>query len=223
MFSDGLRIFAMVVGLLATAGASGDEPQIARDTPRQSQTAGMYVAYANDPAASELFIDRGEIDLMPKLVDSLLGTISKLSKYPKPDTAPRISRISRAQIEQTICRGPCTLRAWYLPEEGIFLDESLRPETDLVHRSILLHELVHFVQDVNSEAASMDACHRWLYREQEAYELQNQYLALIGNRGDGYPLVVSNLNWLAANRRACKAWERGEQAFSVPSGDGASH
>jgi hypothetical protein len=68
-----------------------------------------------------------------------------------------------------------------MPEEGIFLDETLRPETNLYHRSILLHELVHYFQDRAGEYAQMSDCQRWFRREVDAYAVQNRYLGAIGH------------------------------------------
>ena len=147
---------------------------------------------------------------MPELVDALLNTIARLSNYSKPNTAPRVIRVSRAEIERTVCNGPCLIKAWHVPGVGIFLDDRLTPEINLVHRSILLHELVHFVQDTNGEGESMDECERWLQRETGAYRLQNQYLRQIGNISS-YHMAVANESWIAANRTTGEAWRLGQR------------
>jgi len=171
--------------------------------------AGMYASVQAPPSARLYrLIDRGEIDSMPQLVDSLLNTINAMSDYAKPSSTPPVTKVSRAEIERTICNGPCPVKAWHMPGEGIFMDDRLSPETDLVHRSILLHELVHYLQEINGEGASMDECDRWLYREREAYRLQNQYLGLIGN-STSYHLMVANESWIASNRSTCEIWRRG--------------
>jgi hypothetical protein len=170
---------------------------------------GAYTASVDSSDSARLYrmIDRSEIESMPELVDSLLDTIARMSNYRKPDIAPRVSKVSRAEIERTVCRGACPVKAYHLPEGGIFLDDNLNPETDLVHRSILLHELVHFLQEVNGQYASMDECGRWLEREREAYWLQNQYLSLIGD-SSSYRMMFANQSWIAANRTTCDVWRR---------------
>ena len=65
--------------------------------------------------------------------------------------------------------------------EGIILDESLHPETNMFDRSILLHELVHYIQDMSGYYGNADACNRWFHRELNAYEIQNRYLGAIGH------------------------------------------
>ena len=208
MFSNGLRIFAAAVGLVGTSALVNADPNALGDGAAVAPRAGMYTTVeSSESSRMSRLIDRSEVDSMPGLVDSLLDTIAKLSNYRKPDVTPRVSKVSRAEIERTICSGPCPVKAWHVPGEGIFLDDSLTPETDLVHRSILLHELVHFLQELNAEGASMDECDRWLHREREAYQLQNQYLALISN-SSSYHLMLANQSWIASNRNTCEAWRR---------------
>jgi hypothetical protein len=168
------------------------------------------------------FVDRGNIESMPQLIDSLLDTITRLSSYQRPATPPQVTRVSRAEIERSICNGPCMVKAWYLPDEGLFFDESLTPESNLIHRSILLHELVHFVQEANRAGARLDACHRWVQREQQAYELQAQYLALIGDQSE-FVQRVSLQSTLVAGRTVCRGFEhpanasaQARQVFTEP-------
>jgi hypothetical protein len=210
MFSHRLRAFAVAAGLFSVPALAAAQSMPPGDAPAAG------TAYGHGAHASQQFIERKDIQSMPELVDSLLGAITRLSNYHKPTTTPRVARIPRAEIEQTVCRRPCAAKAYYLPEEGIFLDESLSPETDLVHRSILFHELVHFVQEVNGEGELLDVCNRWLHRERQAYELQNRYLALVGD-ASSYLLMVSNQTWVASNRNVCRAWERAAAAQSAES------
>lgn len=205
MLSRGLLLFGLALGLLGAAGPAHAQ-SVSPDDGAHNPGATVSYGQGSHADATNDLIDRGDIESMPQLVDSLLQTIIGLTHYRKPGTAPRVTKVSRAQIEQTICNEPCAVKAWYLPEEGIFLDESLTPETNLIHRSILFHELVHWVQDVNGEAASLDPCHRWLQREQQAYELQYRYLALIGDNSN-FMQMVGNQSWLITNRTVCRGWD----------------
>jgi hypothetical protein len=209
MFSNGLRVFAVGVGLVAASVLVNAQTITHGDGALGAPKAGMYSTSVASSESSRMarLMDRSQIDSMPELVDSLLDTIARMSNYRKPDFTPRVSKVARAEIERTVCSGPCPVKAYHLPEAGIFIDDSLIPETDLVHRSILLHELVHFLQDVNGEGAGLDECGRWLQREREAYWLQNQYLALIGN-SSSYHMMVANQSWIAANRTTCDVWRR---------------
>jgi hypothetical protein len=212
MFSDRLVALGLACGLLGAAGAACAQ-SVAPDDPARRSTAD----YSQDAqsAATPVFIDRGQIESLPQLIDSLIDAITRLSSFRKPATMPRVTRVSRAEIERTICSGPCMVKAWYLPGEGIFFDESLTPETNLIHRSILLHELVHFVQEVNGDAAALDPCHRWVQREQQAYELQAQYLALIGD-DSGSMQRVSMQSTLVGSRTVCRGFDQPANASAPP-------
>jgi len=212
MFSNVFRVLAVAAGLAGSSVTANADPPLPSEGAPAAPNAGMY-ASVQAPQSARLYrlIDRSEIDSMPQLVDSLLSSITRMSDYPKPDTTPPVTKVSRAEIERTICSGPCPVKAWHMPGEGIFMDDRLSPETDLVHRSILLHELVHYLQEINGAGASMDECDRWLYREREAYRLQNQYLGLIGN-STSYHLMVANESWIASNRNTCEIWRRGVHA-----------
>ena len=116
-----------------------------------------------------------------ELLPALFSALDQLSKYPRPATFPALYRIPHADLEQMVCGAPCAALAIYRPGEGIYLDEKLKPETNLFDRSVLLHELVHYVQDLNNERGDTKPCMRWYYREQEAYAIQKNFLVIVGS------------------------------------------
>jgi hypothetical protein len=211
MFSYRLVAVAFVCGLLGAASPLCAQSPSLEDPP--TPTAGY--GGSTQSAVIRVAINRGDIESMPQLVESLLDAITQLSSFRKPATIPHVTRASREEIERTICDGPCMVKAWYRPDEGVFLDETLRPESNLIHRSILLHELVHFVQEENGEGANLDPCHRWVQREQQAYELQAQYLAVIGD-DSGLMQKVSAQSALVGARTVCRGWDRPADAAEQP-------
>lgn len=217
MFSDGLVAFALACGLLGAAGSVCGQSV---SYPEGSQAPSLSIR-----AQTHAGVDRSEIGSMPDLVESLLDAIARLSTYHKPTETPRVTRVSRAEIERMLCNRPCMVKAFYLPNEGVFFDEALTPETDLIHRSILFHELVHFVQEASGEAANLDACHRWVQREEQAYELQARYLAQIGDES-GFMQKVSAQSALVGSRTVCRGWSPSAEPAQPPrqifSGAGAA-
>jgi hypothetical protein len=90
-----------------------------------------------------------------------------------------VHRVPHEKIEELACGGEkCAVLAAYDSGEGIYIDESLKPETDVFARSVLLHELVHYVQDISNEMVSAEPCQRWSRREQQAYAIQMRFLSL---------------------------------------------
>ena len=116
---------------------------------------------------------------MEDLLPSLMEAIDRLSQYPIPDSFPPVHRVPHEKIEELACGGKkCAALAAYHSEEGIYIDNALNPETDVFARSVLLHELVHYVQDVSDDFAGAEPCQRWSRREQQAYAIQMRFLAL---------------------------------------------
>ena len=143
---------------------------------------GMYGSYQKE-TGTRIDNSLGDTSTMTdaQLLPALLSALNQLSKYPRPSTLPQLHRIPHAQLEQMVCGGPCAALAIYRPGEGIYLDEKLQPQTNLFHRSVLLHELVHYAQDLNNERSDMKPCMRWYHREQEAYAIQKNFLVIVGS------------------------------------------
>jgi len=114
------------------------------------------------------------------LMTELFLSIHDIGGYPVPETFPEVHQVSGEELQSRFCKGPCGVKAFYRPDGGVFIDDSLDLETDVHARSILLHELVHHVQAVTGRFDSTrNACVRSNHAEAEAYELQNRYLESI--------------------------------------------
>ena len=110
------------------------------------------------------------------LIADLFGIIQSLSGYPVPQQLPSVRLAPLAEMQAMVCRGACQVRGFYLPESGVFVNEVLDVQHDVVARSILLHELLHHVQHLSGRYDNLSRCERWFYREREAYDVQNAYL-----------------------------------------------
>lgn len=109
-------------------------------------------------------------------IKGLLLVIQSLAGYPAGE-APTVTIMPDAELQQAACGRPCLVKAFYDPERGIFLSQSVDFERDTYQRSILLHELVHHAQRVNGRyEAGHNSCERRNVEELEAYEIQNRYL-----------------------------------------------
>lgn len=113
-----------------------------------------------------------------ELVAELFLAIKLIAGYPAPAVAPQIHLLGSAEIRQALCRGPCgDIKAFYLPDRGVFVNAALDFDHDVTARSVLLHELVHHVQDLSGRFEKIvSQCDRWYSKELEAYEVQNEYL-----------------------------------------------
>jgi len=164
------RTLAALLALCAVASAAA------------ADSTGMYSVYSNpDSVVVDRAFDTTPAANLDEVVKQLTRAIDRLARYKVPKDPPNIYRVPHAELENYVCGTHCSIKAWYKPDDGIFLDDTLKPETNLFHRSILLHEMVHYFQDRSGEYGNMDECERWFHRELDAYTIQNRYLGVIGH------------------------------------------
>ena len=161
-------------------------PAGAADALRKPKSAQTYSVYRDEGPSTQLDnpADSGAFEDLHTLTRHLIRSAAQLSKYPVPDALPMVTRIDRVELERRGCpeSAPhCSISALYESTRGIMLAADLKPETNLFHRSILLHELVHYLQDVGQELATASPCDRWYQREIEAYTLQNRFLSSVSS------------------------------------------
>ena len=114
------------------------------------------------------------------LVAKLLITAKVLAGYPVPAVPPAVSFAPDPHLAAIACRGACQanglLNGLFRPGRGIVLSDRLDPLHDVRARAVLLHEIVHHLQDLNGRFADQPACERYYLREREAYSVENRYL-----------------------------------------------
>lgn len=118
---------------------------------------------------------------MPELTQLCLAFllfIDAHSHYPAVADCPRMELVSEAALQQRACAGrPCPALAFYEREtKTVLLFEQLDLERTMA-RSILLHETVHYVQDVSGRwREDDDDCRAGMKRELYAFQIQEKYL-----------------------------------------------
>lgn len=136
--------------------------------------------FLDDFAGASLKLDRQ--DLIPVLFSS----IHYMSKYSSPDKLPTVSFLPSAELSRLACNSKCLVLGHYQGGEIIYLDEKLQPEKNLFDRSVLLHELVHYLQyssEQHSETPQtpQEKCVLWYKREREAYAIQDAFLMAVSS------------------------------------------
>ncbi|MBI3527349.1 MAG: hypothetical protein HY067_05210 [Betaproteobacteria bacterium] len=130
-----------------------------------------------------------ESSTVSSLVVELFTSIQLLAGYPAPKVLPEIHAVPHEEIEQRFCAGPCRVRAFYDPAQGVFIDDSLDVKSDIFARSILLHELVHHAQNVSRKFDTIaNKCAQNSFKESDAYEIQNRYLASMRDGHHAFPI-----------------------------------
>jgi hypothetical protein len=118
---------------------------------------------------------------MDELFAILMSWAVTLSGYPRPTTLPEIVMVPHNYLVAEACGGrECKVLGWYPPGQKIFLDERLDPAHNLYATSIVVHEMVHFLQQQSGHFELGFTCAQALEREREAYAVQGEFLLRSG-------------------------------------------
>lgn len=129
---------------------------------------------------------------MRELLTQLLLFAAAATGYAAEDVAlPYVVMKPHPFFTETVCGGrePCRVTGWYpgrqgaqefpgILAEGIYLDDTLDPMADVFARSVLVHELVHHLQQqvgAYGHGIAPD-CVSYVRSEAEAMLAQAQYL-----------------------------------------------
>ena len=91
---------------------------------------------------------------------------------------PHIEFMPVAEIAEIACDRPCGHIKGWTPALGstVYLSNELSINRDMFDRSIVLHELVHYVQYKYQLTKMATDCLTWKAREAQAYQLQFLWL-----------------------------------------------
>ena len=106
----------------------------------------------------------------------LLSWAVQLSGYPPPNVPPLVEFKPHSFFVANACGGQeCNAVGWYNDERIVYIDERLRYEDTMFARSLMVHELVHYLQHLSGRFDST-SCEDSVRREREAYAIQREYV-----------------------------------------------
>ena len=127
---------------------------------------------------------------MNEIFVALLSWAITLSGYPAPERPPTVIKQPHSFFVEKACHGrECKVLGWYAGGTEIYIDDRLDPEKNLLASSIVVHEMVHYLQSVargddaprNGVAfGATPACEQFLRWEYEAYGAQREYILRYG-------------------------------------------
>lgn len=127
---------------------------------------------------------------MSELYAALLSWAVTLSGYPAPVEPPVVVAKPHSFFVEQACHGrECKVLGWYAGGKNVYVDETLDAENSLFASSIVVHEMVHYLQGVargddslRSGAAFQVApsCEQSVQWEHEAYAVQREYILRYG-------------------------------------------
>ena len=111
-----------------------------------------------------------------ELIRSVTTWAAMLSGYPMPEALPTVVVVNHTYIVKHACQGrECNVAAWYNDAGIVYWDAAFSmTERD----DILLHEIVHYMQDLS--LPGKQSCADFIAREKEAYRVQAEYLVRTG-------------------------------------------
>ncbi|MGI9333264.1 MAG: hypothetical protein ACR2RL_08925 [Gammaproteobacteria bacterium] len=144
---------------------------------------------------------------MKEVLASLLVWIANNSAYDAPEQLPQLEFQAAAAFAEQACprRANCAARGYYHDGTGrIVVHEAYRGLTSVQERALVVHELVHYLQDLSGRYGGEKTCEIWLEREREAFRLQIRY-TIENTRGN---ILIPNTPKLS--REQCERVRREE-------------
>jgi len=90
----------------------------------------------------------------------------------EPENFPVVHLLNMGELRKMVGCGDCLVRGSFINNE-IYIDEAL-DLADPHQKSILLHEMVHYLQ--RAKLGEVKDCNEWLRRELEAFDIQMKEL-----------------------------------------------
>lgn len=113
----------------------------------------------------------------------LLKIAASLSGYDMPDELPDVFYVEHEWLERNACllepgedpgKKCKKVGAWYNDQSILYVDVKFHGSLRKQPSGMIVHELVHYLQDVSGEFEG--TCDEFVEREREAYWVQYQYL-----------------------------------------------
>ena len=123
-----------------------------------------------------------DISATKAMVVGLLGWLGTHTNYTIPDQPPAVAFVPHAYLEELACGEKCPALGVYPDGNVVYIDDQLQMDTNVCARSVLLHELVHYLQDKNNRFLNLAPPIRSYMREHEAYGVQQIYLGENGRK-----------------------------------------
>ncbi len=119
-----------------------------------------------------------------ELIVSLLLWITTHTEYKEPKKFPKIEFVEQKELSKLACGRECEILALTpeFPKYTVYLSKTLSPMDDICHRGILLHELIHILQDDQDYFIEYDNRTKKHLREMDALVNHNIYLSQFGKK-----------------------------------------
>ncbi|MEM7253353.1 MAG: hypothetical protein AAF493_18200 [Pseudomonadota bacterium] len=117
---------------------------------------------------------------MANSVAKLLAWTVANSTYGPPSVPPDIEYQSAEHFRETVCGSvePCRARGYYKDgSHKVVLHDSYKRIDTIEKQALVVHELLHYLQDTSGRWLEGDPCEIWIARETESFRLQLKFIA----------------------------------------------
>ncbi len=125
-----------------------------------------------------------KFDTFNELILALLFWITTHTEYKEPKIFPKIEFIDQKELSKLACGRDCEILALTpeSPKYTIYLSNTLNPMEDVCDRGILLHEIIHILQDDQNYFHEYENRTKKHLREMNALVNHNIYLSQFGKK-----------------------------------------
>ena len=119
-----------------------------------------------------------------ELIVALLFWITSHTDYKNPIKYPAVEFIEQKKLSQLACKTDCEILAYtpLEPKYKIFLSNKLDPLNDICHRGILMHEIIHVLQEEQAVFSEYELRTKKHMREMDALVNHNIFLSQYGKK-----------------------------------------
>ena len=119
-----------------------------------------------------------------ELIFALLIWITSNSDYTLPREEITVKKLEQSELSSIACGKECEILAYtpLKPKYLVYLSENLEPQKYVCDRAILMHELIHVLQEEQGAFTSYEERTKKHMREMDALVKHNIYLSQFGKK-----------------------------------------
>ena len=126
-----------------------------------------------------------KFETLNELILALMLWITSNTNYIEPKQVPEVEFIEQEKLSEIACKNrSCEIMAYtpLRPKYKIYLSNELKPMTDVCHRAILMHEIIHVIQEDQNVFLEYDERTKKHLREMDALVNHNIFLSRYGKK-----------------------------------------
>ena len=123
-------------------------------------------------------------ETLNEVIVALILWITSNTEYTKPEKNINIEFIEQEKLSEVACGKPCEIIAYTPKNERykIYLINTMKPQSNVCDQGVLLHEIIHVIQEQENFADDYDEQTKKHLREMNALVNHNIFLSQFGKK-----------------------------------------